>query len=661
MAPLSPAVDTVVPDPLELGSGFYDPETTPDGLTFRWTGPHASLTFPYAANLGRYLHISMRLAATRAAGQAPADVTLSLNARPQARFTVLGDFHVYQFSLDTYHTPNPYLDPAHLQVDIQSSTVTYPNDPRQLGVAVDWIQVRAEQDAGEAILEGTVWAIALLALLLVATSRFSIPWSLLYGLAALLSFALIHATPVPQAIPITVEVALAGLAWLIAACLAPTQRPAWGLGLAVCGLWLVVAGRLLGDWQIDDAYITYRYAWNLAHGNGLVYNPGQAPVEGYTTFLWTLLAAAALAVGLPPAGVTLAANIALALGSVGLTYHLSARLSARPYPWPLLAALSLSVDVTLLCYGARGSGMEMAAFAFFVLLAVTLLWSSRDQSRDWAFAGLCLALASLTRPEGLLVAPVLLAIKAWQRRRPVGASAVGASQAGRLPWVPRAALVAFLSIVGPYQAWRIAFYGYPFPNTFYAKTGATAALVERGLGYLSSFWSEHWLPATLAALGIILAFRKPQRAGALLAALYLADALTLEEPDQPLAQHMTLQSAYISRWGSAGLWLRDNTPPQTWTVAKGAGAIAYYSQRRVIDLYGLNDLHIAHLAVANMGQGKPGHEKQDPHYVLDRRPDYILAEWDNNFQPFRPQLKRDYEYLSVRAPTGLNIDWWRLK
>src|SRR5688572_9274188 len=37
----------------------------------------------------------------------------------------------------------------------------------------------------------------------------------------------------------------------------------------------------------DDAMVSMRYAWNLAHGNGAVWNPGEY-VEGYTNPLWML-------------------------------------------------------------------------------------------------------------------------------------------------------------------------------------------------------------------------------------------------------------------------------------------------------------------------------------------------------------------------------------
>src|SRR5918993_5755754 len=39
---------------------------------------------------------------------------------------------------------------------------------------------------------------------------------------------------------------------------------------------------------IDDAMISMRYAWNLSHGFGLVWNPGEY-VEGYTNPLMTLI------------------------------------------------------------------------------------------------------------------------------------------------------------------------------------------------------------------------------------------------------------------------------------------------------------------------------------------------------------------------------------
>ena len=41
----------------------------------------------------------------------------------------------------------------------------------------------------------------------------------------------------------------------------------------------------------DDAYITFRYASNIAGGYGVTFNPGEAPIEGTTTLLWAFLLA----------------------------------------------------------------------------------------------------------------------------------------------------------------------------------------------------------------------------------------------------------------------------------------------------------------------------------------------------------------------------------
>ena len=96
--------------------------------------------------------------------------------------------------------------------------------------------------------------------------------------------------------------------------LAPPQAPArltWvsgaGLGLAVALLtarvWYL-SGR---DLILDDAYITFRYARNLADGLGLNFNPGEV-VEGYTNFLWVVLMAGARRLGLDFATAAIASS-----------------------------------------------------------------------------------------------------------------------------------------------------------------------------------------------------------------------------------------------------------------------------------------------------------------------------------------------------------------
>ena len=81
---------------------------------------------------------------------------------------------------------------------------------------------------------------------------------------------------------------------------------------------VVWAGSL--SWVGDDAFISFRYARNLAEGNGLVFNVGER-VEGYTNFLWTLLMAAAIRLGLDPTQVSVGLSIGCFLLVIGLTWR----------------------------------------------------------------------------------------------------------------------------------------------------------------------------------------------------------------------------------------------------------------------------------------------------------------------------------------------------
>ena len=67
---------------------------------------------------------------------------------------------------------------------------------------------------------------------------------------------------------------------------------------------------------VDDAYISFRYADNLARGLGLVYNPGER-VEGYSNFLWTLLLAGGARLGLD----VVRLSVVLALGAFLVAAH----------------------------------------------------------------------------------------------------------------------------------------------------------------------------------------------------------------------------------------------------------------------------------------------------------------------------------------------------
>ncbi|MGB0639809.1 MAG: hypothetical protein ACPGTU_10780, partial [Myxococcota bacterium] len=73
-----------------------------------------------------------------------------------------------------------------------------------------------------------------------------------------------------------------------------------GVLTPVCLVALAIAvGLSFGPCTQDDAFISFRYAENLATGSGLVYNSGEY-VEGFTNLSWTLLLAGVMSVGMEP-------------------------------------------------------------------------------------------------------------------------------------------------------------------------------------------------------------------------------------------------------------------------------------------------------------------------------------------------------------------------
>ncbi len=226
---------------------------------------------------------------------------------------------------------------------------------------------------------------------------------------------------------------------------------------------------------LDDAFISFRYARNLLEGNGLVWNPGER-VEGYSNFLWVLeLAAIWAATGVPPEDAVWwlsAAYTAATLGAMAWWVWRLPGLRDRGLVWWM--ALGLLCASATFAKWTSGGGLETRQFTFFVVLVVVALTAHRGSRRGLLVASFSLALASLTRPEGPLVAACCFAWWAGQeladgeRRGGVRGWALDALR--RIDWRGTLALaLPFLVIVGAHFLWRYSYYDEWLPNTYYAK------------------------------------------------------------------------------------------------------------------------------------------------------------------------------------------------
>jgi arabinofuranosyltransferase len=239
------------------------------------------------------------------------------------------------------------------------------------------------------------------------------------------------------------------------------KAPRWALAAAVlAALVLGVAGNGL----VDDAYIQFRYAENLAAGHGMVFNPGEH-IEGASGGVWI----AALAVG-PLLGVNAGVwGRVLSLGLTGLA-TLLAGAAVRRIAGPLAgayAALLWAALPTNAMYAA--TGLETAAYGLLLWLA--LLAATARLPRGGWLAGVGV---SALRPEGLVLG---MAALPWIRRTPRPL---------------RAVVLGVLGGAAAIAAARLLYFGAALPHSVTIKGFTAAAGVGDGIHYLARALVEWW-------------------------------------------------------------------------------------------------------------------------------------------------------------------------
>ena len=245
--------------------------------------------------------------------------------------------------------------------------------------------------------------------------------------------------------------------------------------------------------SVDDAYISFRYALNLAEGRGLVYNAGER-VEGYTNFLWTLLAAVFHRAGAPAPLWMPLVSLAALLALVWVTVQAARSLDPDdPSPGGGVAGLVVALS----------AGLAYHAFAGLETVAFTLAWTvaavAAVQSRPVRFA-LAAAVAFLLRPEAGLLALWGLAALAAAPAAPPTPAAPSARRAVLLAGALLAALLA------PYLLWKYWYFHSLLPNTLGAKSPDRAA----GLRYLGVWLGSAGGLLAVSAAGLR-SMRRPDR------------------------------------------------------------------------------------------------------------------------------------------------------
>lgn len=184
--------------------------------------------------------------------------------------------------------------------------------------------------------------------------------------------------------------------------------------VAVIFLTYVATSLMLGKGEVvlplDDTYIHFQYAGQLAEGQPYVYNPGDPPTSGATSFLYPYVLAIGYGIGFQGLWLGL---WAMSVGAVALlastwVIFLSGTFFGLNRWVALFFALLFALNGVFAWHFM--SGMETGLIVTFALLVLYMLVTER--TRGFAIAA---SLLALTRPEGSIMAVIAVGILTiWQ-------------------------------------------------------------------------------------------------------------------------------------------------------------------------------------------------------------------------------------------------------
>ena len=263
--------------------------------------------------------------------------------------------------------------------------------------------------------------------------------------------------------------------------------------LLVVALFCLVV--LCGAWLSDDAYVSFRTADNLVHGYGLTWNV-QERVQAYTNPLWMLLFAGVYWLTHEAFYTAIFLSITVSVAAVAwFAWKIAKTRSAA-----VLGVLVLTVSMAFVDYSTSGlenplTHLLLVLFLWLYLTRETIAEETIAEgdlppapedapaktdgagSRGLPFDALpgvlsmLAALSAVNRMDSLLLFMPALLYVLWRRRT---WRCLGWMAAGTLP------LLLWLGF-------SLVYYGFPFPNTAYAKLNngiAGRALAEQGCYYL---------------------------------------------------------------------------------------------------------------------------------------------------------------------------------
>jgi len=229
---------------------------------------------------------------------------------------------------------------------------------------------------------------------------------------------------------------------------------------------------------IDDADIFFTYAQNLANGEGLSYSAGIPRVEGYTSTLWMLISFAMFNVGFTEVGI-----LFVSLALFVLTHMISFSILEKSLPrasW--FYAKSTYLLIISLSFGYSSwmlvTLMDTTLWGTLLLSIIYFLIYPPENRAQVTFRAFIFFLTAITRPESMILIPAVYVLILFLHR-------------GLISKVHYLYLLISFFSVALLTTFRYLYFGYPFPNTYYAKVSdSVVSNLTSGGQYVYEFFSS---------------------------------------------------------------------------------------------------------------------------------------------------------------------------
>jgi arabinofuranosyltransferase len=277
--------------------------------------------------------------------------------------------------------------------------------------------------------------------------------------------------------------------------------------LAITAFFVLVLRRA---WLCDDAFITFRTVDNFINGHRLTWNISER-VQTYTHPLWMLLLSLFYFFTREIYLTSIFLSLALSLGTV-LVFALGISRSK----WAAFTGVViLGFSSAFVDYSTSGLENPLSHLLLVVFLAI-FFSSDRPAPRKLFFLSLTASLACVNRLDSGIIYGLPLLFYAWENKRnPRGLAMLALGQLPLVTWLLFSTL----------------YYGFPFPNTAYAKLGhgiPSQELLAQGFYYVLHTWQRD--PLTLTAIGaaFIIGILDRRKSGIMSVSIFLYLAYTIK-------------------------------------------------------------------------------------------------------------------------------------